>query len=258
MARKRMIDPNIWQSEDFSKLSTLAKLVFIGMFSNADDEGRGRANPVYLKSILFPYDDGMRVIDIEKSLSEISAYLSVTLYDHDGNKYYQLENWGKWQRVEKAQPSQFPAPKDNSATNRRLIDDQSSNVRGTVPPNRIEENRKEEKEKESVKEKDAAASTLSAQKKYGEYGWVKLSDEQYIRLISENGESVVSAAIQYIDESAQRTSNKNHWRDWNLVIRKAIREDWGGVKKKVSSAANKSYDIDDIERKIMQQYRDSG
>ncbi len=33
MARKRMIDPNIWQSEDFSKLSTLGKLVFIGLFS---------------------------------------------------------------------------------------------------------------------------------------------------------------------------------------------------------------------------------
>ena len=51
-----MIDPGIWQSEDFSKLSTLAKLVFIGLFSNADDEGRGRAKAAYIKSTLFPYD----------------------------------------------------------------------------------------------------------------------------------------------------------------------------------------------------------
>ena len=50
MARKRMIDPNIWQSEDFSKLSTLGKLVFIGLFSLADDEGRGRCNPVYQRA----------------------------------------------------------------------------------------------------------------------------------------------------------------------------------------------------------------
>ena len=41
MARKRMIDPAIWQSQDFSRLSMLAKLVFIGLFSYADDEGRG-------------------------------------------------------------------------------------------------------------------------------------------------------------------------------------------------------------------------
>ena len=62
-----MIVPEIWQSESFAQLSILAKLVFIGLFSNADDEGRGIANPVYIKSILFPYDDGMRVIDIEKA-----------------------------------------------------------------------------------------------------------------------------------------------------------------------------------------------
>ena len=68
MARKRMIDPNIWQSEDFGKLSLLAKIVFIGLFSNADDEGRGRANPVYLKSTLFPYEESMRSADIEKNL----------------------------------------------------------------------------------------------------------------------------------------------------------------------------------------------
>lgn len=59
VAGKRMIDPNIWQSEDFSKLSTLGKLVFIGLFSLADDEGRGRCNPVFLKSTLFPYEEGM-------------------------------------------------------------------------------------------------------------------------------------------------------------------------------------------------------
>ena len=51
MARKRMIDPNIWQSEDFNSLSLMGRLLFIGMFSNADDEGRGIANPVFLRHV---------------------------------------------------------------------------------------------------------------------------------------------------------------------------------------------------------------
>lgn len=110
MARRRMIDPNIWQSEDFAELSLLAKLVFIGMFSNADDEGRGKAKAAYLKSIIFPYDDGLRVADIEKSLSEIAAKMSVTLYDHDGKQYYLFNSWSKWQRVDKPQPSKIPLP----------------------------------------------------------------------------------------------------------------------------------------------------
>ena len=110
MARRRMIDPNIWQSEDFATISVLARLVFIGMFSNADDDGRGRAKPVYLKSILFPYDDNLKAADIENALGEIGAKMSVVFYDHDDNQYYAFTNWTKWQRVDKPQMSKLPEP----------------------------------------------------------------------------------------------------------------------------------------------------
>ena len=59
MARKRMIDPQIWVIEDFSKLSFLSRLIWIGLISNADDEGRGKANISYLKSQLFPSDEDL-------------------------------------------------------------------------------------------------------------------------------------------------------------------------------------------------------
>jgi hypothetical protein len=76
MARKRMIDPNIWMSQDFSRLSTLSKLVFIGLFSQADDEGRGRANSQYVRSALFPYDDKISKNDVERSLTEIAKNMT--------------------------------------------------------------------------------------------------------------------------------------------------------------------------------------
>ena len=148
MARRRMIVPEIWQSESFAQLSILAKLVFIGLFSNADDEGRGIANPVYIKSILFPYDDGMRVIDIEKALSEIGQFMSVTLYTHDGRKYYALDNWKKSQTIDRPKPSKLPPPtdeksiSDESPKDRRQVDDLS-------PPKK---KGKEEEEKEKLKE----------------------------------------------------------------------------------------------------------
>lgn len=71
MARKRMIDPGIWTSEDFANLSMLARLVWVGLISNADDEGRGKANTAYLKSQLFPYDDelSLKKIDSARNLS---------------------------------------------------------------------------------------------------------------------------------------------------------------------------------------------
>lgn len=67
--------------------------------------------------------------------------------------------------------------------------------------------------------------------KFGEYGWVKLKPEDYSRLISDYGESEVKRAIRYIDESAQSSGNKNKWKDWNLVVRRCIREGWGARQK---------------------------
>lgn len=62
---------------------------------------------------------------------------------------------------------------------------------------------------------------------YGQYGWVKLSDEEYSRLSNDFGETEVKRCITYVDESAQSTGNKNEWRDWNLVIRRCHRDGWG-------------------------------
>ncbi|MCL2815983.1 MAG: DUF6291 domain-containing protein [Oscillospiraceae bacterium] len=66
--------------------------------------------------------------------------------------------------------------------------------------------------------------------KYGEYGWVTLSDDERERLIRDYGEDIVAYYVKYVDEAAQGTKNKNKWRDWNLVIRKAIRDKWGTYK----------------------------
>lgn len=67
--------------------------------------------------------------------------------------------------------------------------------------------------------------------KFGEYGWVKLKPEDYSRLISDYGESEVKRAIRYIDEYSQSSGNKNKWKDWNLVVRRCIREGWGARQK---------------------------
>ena len=145
MARKRMIDPNIWQSEDFSKLSTLGKLVFIGLFSLADDEGRGRSNPVYLKSTLFPYEEGIRSADIDKTLSEISSNMSVIFYSCNGSSYYSLYNWNTWQKIDR--PTESKIPEYDETTMQRLFDEHSTSPRRVIAPNKKEDNRKEKEDK---------------------------------------------------------------------------------------------------------------
>lgn len=145
MARKRMLDPNIWDSADFANLSVLSKLIFIGMISNADDEGRGRANTSYLKSKIFPYDMQMQLSDIEKSLDEIAAHVSILFYTYRSCEYYSLVHWKKWQRVDKPQPSRIAAFDESTCKVVRTDKNKTApKSQKYLTPERKEEQRKED------------------------------------------------------------------------------------------------------------------
>lgn len=167
MARKRMIDPNFWQSEEVSRMSVFARLLFLGLVSNADDEGRGRANPVYLRSTVFPYDD-LEADKVAEALAEISRHTSTLVYEVDGNHFFCLRSWRRWQKLDRPQKSVLPSPKegvlryeprirrgegDDSTNARRSLDDCSTNARrsrgdGSTP---IEEKgREDRREKNGV------------------------------------------------------------------------------------------------------------
>jgi hypothetical protein len=116
--------------------------LFMGLVSNADDEGYGRANPKLLKSSIFPYDD-LRASDLEKWLSRLGGLNLVVLYTVEAQAYYYLPNFLKHQTINKPTKSQYPSVNlaENTATT-PILDDYGNNT-GGLPPNRKEENRKE-------------------------------------------------------------------------------------------------------------------
>ena len=109
MARKRMISPEIWESQSFGELDLLGKVMYIGMISHADDEGRGILSAQLLKSKILPYDV-VRNADVEKALEDIGNKTSTVYYEVNGKSYYYLENWTKWQYIQKPIPSKLPSP----------------------------------------------------------------------------------------------------------------------------------------------------
>ena len=60
----------------------------------------------------------------------------------------------------------------------------------------------------------------------GEYKRVKLKEAEYIKLISEFGKEKIDYVIKRLDEYVQTNDNKQKYKDYNLVIRKVIREHW--------------------------------
>ena len=108
MAR-RMIDDSMWSNERFAEMPMGARLLQIGIINHADDQGRMKANPIYLRAQVFPYDD-VSPKQIQEWLTLMATNDTIILYEVDGRAYLQLTNWWKYQSLQYAQPSQFPRP----------------------------------------------------------------------------------------------------------------------------------------------------
>lgn len=112
--RIRTIKPDIWRDPDFNELPVPARLLFIGLISNADDHGRIAGSDQLLKSIVFPTD--------QCSLKAFSGWLDLIhesgmarRYVVASKPYMDIPNWHNHQRVDKPQPSQHPAHEEANA-----------------------------------------------------------------------------------------------------------------------------------------------
>lgn len=110
MAR-RMIDTGMWSNENFAALPSMGRLLLIGVITLADDQGRCKANPAYLRSQIFPYED-IATSDIDCWLDQMAHNGTVILYDVAGKAYLQLTNWWEYQPLDWARPSDYPPPSD--------------------------------------------------------------------------------------------------------------------------------------------------
>lgn len=73
---------------------------------------------------------------------------------------------------------------------------------------------------------DAAEGESVCQNPYGEYGWILLTQEQFGELEALMGNEELQRCIAYIDRAAQTTGNRNHWQDWELVLRRCFENRW--------------------------------
>lgn len=182
MARKRMIDPSIWEDYSFMSMSLGARLLYIHLFSYADDDGKGIINPGMKKIKVFPMDSNITIDDVVIFLSEIAINMAVFFYKkNEKETYYQLKNWKKWQSVQKRIPSNIPNYEEGME--KQYINDDMTPVSdyycssteplqnhySPIEKNRIEENRNKEYKESSLEpsfipEKDKSAGDTEKNK----------------------------------------------------------------------------------------------
>jgi len=133
MTRIRTIKPEFWCDEKLAQMSTIDRLVFLGLMSMADDYGRVHDNIKVIDAFMFPYS--------EESSRESVANLSrtgriVRGISSSGMKILEIVNWSKHQRVDKPQPLKALPPiykKNAENSNENSIPEPFANDSGMVP-----------------------------------------------------------------------------------------------------------------------------
>lgn len=109
MARIRQIKPDFFRSEDVANLEPIARLLFIGLWTLADREGRLPDRPRRIAIELFPYDRMDERIDL--LLGSLAARGLIARYARAGFACIQITGFGKHQKPHPKEPaSELPPP----------------------------------------------------------------------------------------------------------------------------------------------------
>lgn len=124
MARIRTLKPTIWDSEQLAEVSVNARLLFVGLITQADDEGRLKGSAKLIKSQVFPYDD-FTSGDIAEWLQELSGEGLIHWFEVNGKQFVELPTWRKHQRVSHPTESALPSHSAADSGERRNIPEDS-------------------------------------------------------------------------------------------------------------------------------------
>lgn len=125
MARARNIKPSLFTNDLLADVDPLGRLLFIGLWTIADREGRLEDRPRRIKAELLPYDNA----DVDALLTQLAESGFILRYLVDGERYILVLNFTKHQNPHmKESASVIPAPDLTGASTV-----QASDLTGTSP-----------------------------------------------------------------------------------------------------------------------------
>lgn len=128
--RIRTIKPEFWDDEKVGSLDPVDRLLFIGLWSMADDYGNGHGALAKVAGSLFAYDlerDPVETLArVSRGLASLSDAGFVTLYEVNGQRYFHVQGWSKHQKIDRPSKPRVPAPCETLATPSRESRETSS------------------------------------------------------------------------------------------------------------------------------------
>lgn len=111
MSKIRTVKPELFRHEQLFEAEQRSgfplRLLFIGLFTVLDAEGRFRWRPRQLKLDILPYDD----INFSEALNALADFGFVHRYEFEGQSYGYIPTWHKHQSINQREPeSVLPDP----------------------------------------------------------------------------------------------------------------------------------------------------
>jgi hypothetical protein len=94
MARIRSIHPGLFTDEAFAGLSMPARVLLLGLWTEADDQGVFEWKPITIKMRIMPVDN----VDVPALLSDLMRADVVKSFEQDGKTFGAVRNFCKYQR----------------------------------------------------------------------------------------------------------------------------------------------------------------
>ena len=101
MSRIRSVHPGLFTDEAFMSASAHARLLMIGIWTEAWDDGVFEWKPLTLKAKLFPVDN----VDVAALLAELESLNVIRPFAAKGKSYGAIRNFRKYQRPKKPNSS---------------------------------------------------------------------------------------------------------------------------------------------------------
>lgn len=231
MANKRMFDKKVVGSDKFIDLPNSSKALYFMAGMEADD--KGFFQPRKLQRMCGFSDDDYKIL-IAKGFFIIFESGVMIITDWNKNNWLDSRRITETEYIDELNLLELV----NQKYELKLKNDYAKQMlsENSIVENSIDKNNIEKKE--NIK-----------RKKMGKYKRILLTEKEYKNLVEEFGKDFINKQIDLLDEYVETNNNKNKYTNFNLVLRKSIRENWfrKSIEKDVPSWFNKKLDIETIE-----------
>jgi hypothetical protein len=114
VARIRTIKPEFWGSPKTAQVSRDARLLFLGLLNESDDEGRQLGSAKRIAGAVFPNDSDVSEKMVDGWLAELERVGSISRYSVSGVSYVLICGFVEHQKMSHPTPSRLPGLSDAS------------------------------------------------------------------------------------------------------------------------------------------------